>query len=58
MRDIAGLARNLGHHHQVARGVTGGERRQPGRQLIAQNQDQPRCHHGTGVPAQSKKRPV
>ena len=58
MRDIVGFGGDLGHNHHVARLVGGLQRSNRGRQLIAQNQNEARGHHGTALPAQSKNWPV
>ena len=52
--DVVRFRRDLGHYHHVARLVGSLQRRDVGRNLVAQHQNEARGHHGTGLPAQSK----
>ena len=49
--DIGRLVADLGHDHDVAVTVGGGQRRQRRRQLVAQDEDKTRRYHGTGSKA-------
>ena len=57
MLHVAGLVRDLRHHHDVLGLVGLLQRRQLLRQLVAQHEHQP-AHHGTALPCQSKNPPL